>query len=319
MNQELYLIRNAPTIQVCVIHYAAERAENWALLTAASRARRVELLTWEPHSIDVRCTDSAVTSFVDGREAHPDVVLHRTVAPFRGIVVPACACWAAEGATILNDLESAYRCRDKLLTTVALQRAGVPIVPTLAFDEPREPGLRTLTEGAVVVKPAHGVRGDGVEAFVSAESLVRNWNMQGRRLERPSLDKHYVVREHYLAQPLVAGGGQDLRAFVVGGRCIALISRRARPGEIRANLALGATASQLPLTHPAARVAVSALSACGLDYGGVDLIEDEEGTIRVLEVDAWAGFAGISRATGVDIAGAILELAVSRARQGSAS
>lgn len=309
---------HARPVQVGVLHYAAERAENWALLAAAARSRAVDLLTWEPHLIDVRCTDTAVTSYVDGRPVQPDVVLHRTVAPFRGIVVPACACWAAAGALVLNDLESAYLCRDKLLTTVMLQRAGVPVVPTLAFDEPRLPSLRAVADGPIVVKPAHGVRGEGVEGFASPESLMRTWELRGRRIARPSVSGHYVVREHYLAQPLVGGGGEDLRAFVVGGECVALIHRQARRGEIRANLALGATASVLPLTHPAAGIAVTAVGACGLDYGGVDLIEDERGTIRVLEVDAWAGFAGISTATGVDVAGAILDLAVSRARQGCA-
>lgn len=302
-----------------MIHYAAERAENWALLSAAARSRPVELLTWEPHLIEVRCTDSAATAYVDGRQVHADVVLHRTVAPFGGIVVPAAACWAADGARILNDLQSAYRCRDKMLTTMTLQRAGVPVVATVAFDEPSLPGLRALTDGPVVLKPAHGVRGEGVEGYESPQSLVGEWDLRGRRIERPRLSRHYVVREHYLAQPLVGGGGQDLRAFVVDGECLALMRRQARSGEIRANLALGATASVLPLTHPAAGTAVAAVSACGLDYAGVDLIEDEEGSIRVLEVEAWAGFAGISQVTGADVAGAILDLAILRARQDPAS
>ena len=34
------------------------------------------------------------------------------------------------------------------------------------------------------------------------------------------------------------------------------------------------------------------------------MVEDGDGVIRVLEVDAWAGFAGITRVTGTDVAGA---------------
>jgi ribosomal protein S6--L-glutamate ligase len=90
------------------------------------------------------------------------------------------------------------------------------------------------------------------------------------------------------------------------------MQRQAKDGEIRANLALGATPTKLPDTHPAAAVAVAAATACGLDYCGVDLIEDADGIIRVLEVDAWAGFAGITSVTGADVAGAILDLAVMR-------
>ena len=41
----------------------------------------------------------------------------------------------------------------------------------------------------------------------------------------------------------------------------------------------------------------------------MDLVEDGDGVIRVLEVDAWAGFAGISGVTGTDVARAILDFA----------
>ena len=94
---------------------------------------------------------------------------------------------------------------------------------------------------------------------------------------------------------------------MVAGTCVALMRRVAPPGEIRANLAQGATGSPLPAGHPAGKVAVAALRVCGLDFGGVDMIEDADGTVRVLEVDAWAGFAGITEVTGADVAGAILD------------
>jgi ribosomal protein S6--L-glutamate ligase len=94
--------------------------------------------------------------------------------------------------------------------------------------------------------------------------------------------------------------------------------RVARPGEPRANLALGGRGSPLPLSHPAARVAAAALTACRLDFGGVDMVQDGDGVLRVLEVDAWAGFAGISRVTGADVAGAILDHATARRARGGA-
>src|SRR5262249_83608 len=89
-----------------------------------------------------------------------------------------------------------------------------------------------------------------------------------------------------------------------------------RPGEIRANLAQGATGSPLPLDHPAGRRGAAALRACGLDFGGVDMVEDSGGAVRVLEVDAWAGFAGITEVTGADVAGAILGHATARRAAG---
>jgi len=290
-----------------VVHYPSERAQNWALLRKAARERDVRLVTWSPHLLGLWCADGQQRACYAGKTARPGIVIHRTVAPFRGIVVPALACLAASGTRVLNDPEAAFRARDKLLTTLALARAGVPVVPTLAFDEPGAVDLAELGPAALILKPARGVRGEGIEVFPSAKALSA---AAERRGPRPGGAGYYAEREHYLAQPLVGGGGQDIRAYVVNGTCAALMRRIARPGEVRANLTLGARAVPLPLAHPAAGVAVAALAACGLNFGGVDMIEDGDGVIRVLEVDAWAGFAGITRVTRADVAGAILDYAV---------
>jgi RimK family alpha-L-glutamate ligase len=295
--------------EIVVVHYAGERAENWVLLRRAARERGVRLVTWAPHLIGLWCADGQQEACYAGKAARPDVVMHRTVAPFRGILVPALACLAAGGTTVLNDPEAAFRSRDKLLTTLDLARAGVPVVPTLAFDEPDGVNLAALGRAELILKPARGVRGEGIAAFPSAPALSAAFRQRG---PRPSVAGYRAEREHYLAQPLVGGGGQDIRAYVVGKSCIALMRRIAKPGEIRANLALGASASPLPLTHPAAGLAAAALTACGLDFGGVDLVEDSGGALRVLEVDAWAGFAGITRVTHTDVAGAILDFATAR-------
>ena len=302
--------------EIVVVHYPSERPQNWALLRKAARQRDVRLVTWSPHLLGLWCADGGQYTCYAGKKARPDVVMHRTVAPFRGIVVPVLACLAAEGTRVLNDPEAAFRSRDKLLTTLDLARARVPVVPTLAFDEPAGVNLAELGPAGLILKPARGVRGEGIAAFGSANALTA---AARRRGPRPGDAGYHAEREHYLAQPLVGGGGQDIRAYVVNGRCVALMRRVAKPGEIRANLTLGAAAVPLALAHPAAGVAVAALAACGLDFGGVDMIEDGDGVIRVLEVDAWAGFAGITRVTRTDVAGAILDFAAAPAGRAGGS
>jgi ribosomal protein S6--L-glutamate ligase len=290
--------------QIVVLHYPAERRRNWDLLRAAARERDLRLLSWAPHLIGLWCADGEQYACYAGKRARPGIVIHRTVAPFRGIAVPVLNCLAAAGSLVLNPPDAAFRSRDKLLTTLDLARAGIPVVPTVAFDEPAGGNLAALGPGGLVVKPARGVRGEGIRAFGSAGALVSAWQLRG---VRPGAPGYHAEREHYLAQPLIGGGGHDIRAYVVAGDCVALMRRVARPGEIRANLAQGATGSPLPVGHPAGEIAVAALRACRLDFGGVDMVEDADGTVRVLEVDAWAGFAGITEVTGADVAGAILD------------
>jgi RimK family alpha-L-glutamate ligase len=299
-----------------VLHYPDVQLANWELLCEAARSCSIRLTTWEPHRLQIRCTNGGISACYDGKPVQPKVVMHRTVAAFQGIVVPALKLWAFEKAIVLNEPEAAYCSRDKLSTYLALHRCQVPIVRTIAMVEPSEDALESFKDQrGLIVKPAHGVRGEGIRAFGSTGELLTAWADDDLRQQSPL----QLAREHYLVQPLVNGGGRDLRAFVVNGACVALMQRQAAPGEVRANLTLGATATRLPLDHPAASTAVKALEACRLDYGGVDLIEDHDGTIRVLEVDAWAGFAGISAVTGADVAGAILRLAMVRRPGGTAT
>ncbi|MGH3773286.1 MAG: ATP-grasp domain-containing protein [Pseudonocardiaceae bacterium] len=293
---------------IAVLHYPTLWRSNWRLLCEAARSHGIRLVTFEPHRLQVHCGDGGISVCYDGKPIRPGIILHRTVAAFQGIVIPALKLWASEGTVVLNEPGAAYRSRDKLLTYLALHRAQVPIIHTIAFVEPSDEALQPLADHlGVILKPAHGVRGEGIRSFGSVSELVAAWgDNPGQQSPVP------LVREHYVAQPLVGGGGRDVRAFVVNGSCVALMQRQAVAGEVRANLALGATPTRLALDHPAASTAVAALEACRLDYGGVDLIEDDDGTVRVLEVDAWAGFAGISAATGEDVAGAILQLAMMR-------
>ncbi len=304
--------------QIVVLHYPAERARNWALLRAAARERGLRLVSWAPHLLGLWCADGEQIPCYAGKPARPGIVIHRTVAPFRGIAAPVLTCLAAQGSLVLNHPDAAFRSRDKLLTTMDLVSAGIPVVPTAAFDEPGGASLAGLGPGELIVKPARGIRGEGITTHRSAAALTAAF--QRREPWRPGGGRrgYHAEREHYLAQPLIGGGGQDIRGYVVGPECIALMRRAAGPGEVRANLALGGAGAPLPVSHAAAAVAAAALAACRLDFGGVDLIEDDDGTVRVLEVEAWAGFAGITEVTGADIAGAILGYAAARHAEGVA-
>src|SRR5262245_45019902 len=112
--------------EIVVIHYPDIRRENWLLLERAARSRHVRLATWQPHLISEYLCDADTEVRYDGRAVRPPVLLHRTVSPFRGLLIPALTFLAEHGTLVLNDITAAFRSRDKLLTTLALQAAGVP-------------------------------------------------------------------------------------------------------------------------------------------------------------------------------------------------
>jgi RimK family alpha-L-glutamate ligase len=237
----------------------------------------------------------------------PGVIIHRTVSRLQGIVAPALRLWEASGSKVLNNLSASSLARDKLATAVRLTEAGLPVVPSLGFFPWEETVFSGLPPGGTVIKPAHGRQGQGVSFFATrneAEAKARaiQWG-----------EAREILSEHLVAQPVIEPAGQDVRAYVVNGSCVALARRTARdPHERRANLTLGAEATALSLGHPAAALAVAATEAVGLDFAGVDMVEDAGHGWQILEVDAWAGFAGLERATGADISGRILTMAMER-------
>ncbi len=50
--------------------------------------------------------------------------------------------------------------------------------------------------------------------------------------------------------------------------------------------------------------------ALGLEIAGVDIIVDAEGKARVIELNYSPGFSGLEAATGLDIAGQIIDYVV---------
>jgi ribosomal protein S6--L-glutamate ligase len=113
---------------------------------------------------------------------------------------------------------------------------------------------------------------------------------------------------NFLVQEFIAEAkGSDLRCFVVGKKVVAAMQRDASPGEFRANLHRGGTASPATLSPEERRIAVKAASALGLGVAGVDMLRSKRGPL-ILEVNASPGLEGIEAATGVNVAAAIIGL-----------
>jgi ribosomal protein S6--L-glutamate ligase len=299
-----------PQTDIILLSYPDVTQGNLTLLRASAAERDIRLHEWVPHQISVWCANGRMEPLYQDSPALPALIIHRTIARLQGLVIPALRLWAKSGSVILNDLSAAVDSRDKLVTAIRLAEAGLPTVPGLGFLPWEEVNFGRLPSGMTVIKPAHGLQGRGISFYRSpheaeAEARLIRWS-----------DTDDLLSEYYLAQPAVGRLGQDIRAYVVGGACVALARRTAtEPGELRANIALGAAVAALPLDHPAAGLAVAAAAALGLDYAGVDLLETEDSGLMILEVDAWAGFSGLQNATGADVSGRILDLALEKLRR----
>lgn len=82
--------------------------------------------------------------------------------------------------------------------------------------------------------------------------------------------------------------------------------RQAREGEFRSNLHRGGSALRVKLSREEHQTAIRAAATMGLGVAGVDLLRSDRGPL-VLEVNSSPGLEGIEAASGVDVAGAVIE------------
>jgi RimK family alpha-L-glutamate ligase len=114
-----------------------------------------------------------------------------------------------------------------------------------------------------------------------------------------------TIRGVYYLQRTIDHEGRDYRVFVVGGKVLGAIERRA--DGWRTNISRGGRAVEARLPEDWAGLAVRAAAAVGADYAGVDLLPARDGTLYVLEVNGIPGWQGLQEATGTDVAGSLVD------------
>src|SRR5262249_7109443 len=106
-------------------------------------------------------------------------------------------------------------------------------------------------------------------------------------------------------QQFVAHPGWDLRAFVLDGRVLAAMRRRANGGW-RTHVAPGGRGGPGPLPAAHDGFALRAAKAVSTPVAGVDLLPGPGGELYVLEVNAVPGWRALAPVTGVDVAAEML-------------
>src|SRR3546814_5054612 len=100
--------------------------------------------------------------------------------------------------------------------------------------------------------------------------------------------------------------GEDIRCLVVGDKVVASMMRRGREGDFRSNLHRGGSAKAIKITPQERATAIGAARAMGLNVCGVDMLRSNHGPV-VMEVNSSPGLEGVEGATGVDVAGKIIQ------------
>ena len=155
--------------------------------------------------------------------------------------------------------------------------------------------LKHIGQAPVVIKLLEGTQGLGVvlaETNKAATSVVEAFE---------SLKTRVILQEF-----IEEAGGADIRAFIVDGEVVGAMKRQGKEGEFRSNLHRGGNADIIKLSREEKSAALKAAKSMKLAIAGVDMLQSKRGPL-VLEVNSSPGLEGIEGATGVDIAGKIIE------------
>ncbi|KAA0206365.1 RimK family alpha-L-glutamate ligase [Candidatus Uhrbacteria bacterium] len=204
------------------------------------------------------------------------------------------------GVRVVNGQADVAATKNKLAQHVSFLEHGIP-APRFAIVKRVEDARRAAEEIGypVVAKTPFGTHGIGVFYAPDVETLAPVIDYLGVSDGNPVILERFVAEAHR----------KDLRAFVLGGRVVASMERTAPEGDIRANASQGGTGRAVELTDEETALAVRVAELFRCEIAGVDLLRSKEGPL-VIEANANPGFAELERATGKDIAGAIIEYAV---------
>lgn len=280
---------------VCIGVLLSHVREEEKLLLRALVDRGVEPVRLYDRALVVDLTDPADLPKLD-------LVLDRCMAHSRGVT--ALRLFESVGIPTVNNSQAMETADDKVMTTRVLAAAGLPTLRSaVAFDT--ESALKALERIGypAVIKPVTGSWGR-LLARVNSPRAARSLLEHKRALGSYHHGIFYI--QEYVDKP-----GRDLRVFVVGDQVIAASYREA--AHWVTNVARGAVSRPCPVTPEIAQLACRSARAAGLEIAGVDLVETPDG-LKVIEVNGGVEFKGLMQTTHIDIAGAIADYVIRRAR-----
>ncbi len=275
--------------------YDRIRWDEKALARAAAKAG-LDLKMVDPKNL---CIDALEEPEIL-KEEFGETVIQRCISYFRGLHVTAVL--ENSGLLVINPFHVSLVCGNKLFTTLALCKAGVPVPKTLvAFNEEGVAKALEKLSYPAVIKPVVGSWGRLIALVRDKESAQAI--IESREQMSNALLQIYYVQEYVQRPP------RDIRVLVIGEEVAAASYRYSPKDDWRTNVARGGTSEPCQVTDELEGIALKAAEAVGGGVLAVDCMESPRG-ILVHEVNGTVEFRGLCSATKVDIPGKIIDYVV---------
>lgn len=166
--------------------------------------------------------------------------------------------------------------------------------------------LATLSAGYenIAAKLGSSFVAKGLESSQGREVFLIRSEADYAQLKNRYGEEKECLFEEYVASSY----GRDIRFFSIRGKVAACMTREAKQG-FRANVALGADVRPYEITENIRQIASDIYEQTRLDFLGIDLLFGEEKPY-FCEINVTPGIEGMERATGVNVAGLIMDTVI---------
>lgn len=195
------------------------------------------------------------------------------------------------GIPVYNSGRAIERSVDKAMTSFLLHKAGLTTPVTWVLrDRPQALAIAETELGAgnwLLSKPLFGSQGEGIRRLEKQTDLL--WLTGSRGI-------YYLQRfVHSLGE-----GCSDFRVFVINHRVVATMRRRGK--FWLNNVAKGASCDAVVADEQLASLAISATKVLAMDYAGVDILQQQDGSFTIIEVNSIPAWKGLQSVCDVNIA-----------------
>ena len=277
--------------------------------TSSSLTLLYDTIRWEEKAIyeaakkkgielkKIDCKDLVIDLNTSNSEFSNQIIIQRCVSYFKSL--HSTAALEGLGAKVINPLNTAINCGNKLFTHMLMNKNGIKTPKVLtAFSS--ESALSALNDFGypVIIKPTIGSWGRLIALLRDKEAAKAVF--EDREHMFPLYQIYYL--EEFVSRP-----PRDIRAIVVGDSVVAAIYRYSEKDEWKTNMALGGRAENCPITNELEDICIKSSQAVGGKIVGVDLMESSKDGLLVHEVNNTTEFKNTVRITGVNIQDIIVD------------
>ena len=235
--------------------------------------------------------------------AFPDAVLPRQGSTLGESCLLLIKHFHEMGVPVVNSSKAIRVAKNQFLSLQKLAASGIQIPETVFINAPDgfAPAVSQLGGFPVVAKPVSSRQGTGVMLLKTNEDV--DWY----------IDKHLNGRNGLIVQRFIPPQGRrELRVLIIGNKIVGAMELMPKNGDFRGNYHISGISRPAELTPLIKEMAIKSTAVIQLEIAGIELITDSEGKTVVIEVNYSPGFKGMESATGLNIAGRMIDYIVHR-------